>query len=82
MEVIHSAETGMANIGLRTPTSRFFAGVAIGGLIEYYFRPSYSYDTDGNSRPFSLMDPGASGATIVPPGSTALFVGALLSLVI
>lgn len=80
--LVSAVESSFSMIGLTSPTSRFLVMAGIGGLGEYFVRPSYSYNDDGNPRPFLLLNPGDQGGTMLPPGSTALLVGALFALFI
>ena len=81
-EIINGLEQAFASIGLTTPTSRFLSMAAVGGIFEWYFRPFYSYNTDGNPKPWALVNPGDPTATLAPPGSTAVVLGLVFSLFI
>jgi len=72
-------KVGFSLIGLNTPTQRFFAFGALGGLGEYYLKPGYSYKGDGSARPWALYST-SSDSTYLPVGSTALLAATAFSL--
>lgn len=69
-------------VGLNTPLSRFLAASLVAGVAEFLIRPSYSYQANGNPRPWSILDPAAATGTLLPPGSTAILTGAFFGLII
>ena len=80
--LVETLEKPFQSLGITTPSGRFFVMAGIGGIVEWYFRPSWSYNIDGFPRPFALLNPGDPNATIAPPGTTAVALGLIFSLFI
>lgn len=78
--IIQPIETAFSSVGLTTPVTRGAAMALVGGALEYYFKPSYSYRPDGTPRPTVYLQPGAADATYLPAGSTAILTGLFFSL--
>jgi hypothetical protein len=79
---MNALEQPFRSLGIVTPTGRFFVMASLGGLFEWYFRPFYSYDSDGKPLSFALLNPGDPLATVTPPGTTALVLGLIFSVFI
>lgn len=68
-------------LGLHTPLMRFLATTAIGTGLEFYAKPNYAFDENGDMLPWSMLS-SEPGATYTPPGfypglaglATALFI--------
>lgn len=65
-------EDALVSLGLGTPMRRGLVFAALGAMYEYTMRPGWSYDQNGEPRPF-----GTEGGltTVVPPGTVAVVAG-------
>lgn len=80
--IINALEAPFIQLGISSPSGRFMVMASLGALFEWYFRPWYSYDSDGGPKPFALLNPGDNLATVTPPGTTALALGLIFSVFI
>lgn len=72
--LFETGASGFGFLGLNTPVQRFtFMGV-LGAAVEYGFKPSVSYNSDGSFRPWVAFSK-SDNATYFPPGSIALLFG-------
>ena len=84
--VIAPIESGLDALGLmRGPTAplmRAVIGGGIGAAISYGLRPQISFRADGSPRPWSITDPDAPDATLIPhwapAAAGAVFLGILI----
>jgi len=73
----------LINLGMDTPTKRFFYTFVLGVLIEYFIKPSYAYTDKGHVRPWILTH-GASApnATYIPVFLLPVLAGGFMSVFI
>lgn len=63
-------------IGLHHPIQRFALGMLVGGGLEYFIRPSISYNDNGSPKSWVVLSgQSGQGETYLPAGSTAFITG-------
>lgn len=78
-KIFNPLESTLGFLGLKTPTRRLVFFTALGSVVEYFIRPSYAYDENGNFKPIIYLT-GRAGATYTPAGFIPLIFGILTSL--
>lgn len=70
----------LADFGLGNPFTRFAAGAAVGTLAVVFFQPSVSYGSNGEARPWKLLNPNEPNGTYLPWWLLGSAPGILLAL--
>lgn len=79
VKVFGTLETVLSLTGLATPFRRFLVFSAVGTAIEFYFKPSYAYNSNGGIRKIAYINEGP-GATYTPPGLFPIIAGGFTAL--
>lgn len=60
-------ESVLGSLGLDQPWKRFVFTTAAGVMTEYYIKPSYAFEDNGNPKPVAFLNDS--------PGATYTFIG-------
>lgn len=79
MESLKFVKTFLTSVGLKAPWQRMAAVTALGTAGEFYVKPSYAFDANGQSRPWAMMST-EPGAVQTPVGFFPACAGILTAL--
>lgn len=69
--------SGLSFLGMNRILTRFIFGTIIGLGIEWFFKPFWSWDEEGEMRPFGYFNGGEPGSTWFPVLAFPLLIGTL-----
>ncbi len=64
-------------LGGNTPGRRFAGIMGATSAVEYFVKPGYAYDANGQMRPNAYLNPNASNSTYIPAFAIPLILGTL-----
>lgn len=79
VNILQPVEFVLGTLKLNTPFKRQAAFTAIGTAVEFYFKPSWAYNSDGSMKAIAYLTD-KPGATYTPAGFFPLLFGLVTAL--